>query len=100
MQSERTKTSLKRPLESLTNARRWEIGAAERQGKGRGTASSGKDVDDSDDEDHDDGNEDGDAVEGDEEEDSGGGGKERMMWERDGVGCKSMPMSLAMVASL
>ncbi|KAB2629398.1 hypothetical protein D8674_034193 [Pyrus ussuriensis x Pyrus communis] len=53
---------LKRHLESLTNPRRWEIGAAERQGKGRGTASYGKDFDDSDDEDHDDGNKDGDAV--------------------------------------
>ncbi|KAM1348245.1 hypothetical protein PS1_002438 [Malus domestica] len=67
---------------------------------GRGTASSGKDVDDSDHKDHDDGNEDDNVVEGDEEEDGGEGGKERMMWERERVGCKSMPMSLAMVASL
>lgn len=99
MQSEGAKTSLKRPLESLTKARRWGIEAVEREGKGRGTVSSGKQVEDSDDDDHVDGNEDGDGEDGEEEEEEDDG-YERMMWERDGVGCKSMPMSLAMVASL
>lgn len=100
MQSEGAKTSLKRPLESLTKARRCGTEAVEREGKGRGTVSSGKQVEDSDDDDHVDGNEDGDDGDGEEEEEEEDDGYERMMWERDGVGCKSMPMSLAMVASL
>lgn len=98
LQLESTNTSLNRPLESLTKARRWEMEAVEREGKGRGTVSSGKDVDESDDDDHE--YVDGDDEDGDDDDDDGGGGYERMMWERDGVGCKSMPMSLAMVASL
>lgn len=94
------KASLKRPLESVAKERRWVREAVESEGNGRGTASFGKEWEESEEDDHDIGNgDDGDEeeeVDGDDDED----GYAKMMWERDGVGYKSMPMSLAMVASL
>lgn len=96
------KASLKRPLESVAKERRWVREAVVREGNGRGTASFGKEWEESEEDDHDIGN--GDDGDGDDEEEVDGDDDEdgyaKMMWERDGVGYKSMPMSLAMVASL
>lgn len=95
---------MKSPLERETKERRREREEVAREGKGRGTASFGKDhkEDESDVDDHvDEGCEEEDDEEvvvddcdGDDE------GYEKMMWERDGVGFKSIPMSLAMEANL
>lgn len=84
-----------------TKERRVAREAEEREGKGRETASLGnknvegvRDVDD-----HEEGNEDNGEVEeedGDRDGDGDGDWKVKMMWESDGVGYKSMPMSRAM----
>ncbi|KAL6992980.1 hypothetical protein U1Q18_011094 [Sarracenia purpurea var. burkii] len=75
----------------------WETTA--REGNGRGTASFGSDQDEEDDETGVDDQKDG--YDDDEDgEDGDDGGHEKMMWERDGLGNKSIPTSLANVASL
>lgn len=67
-----------------------------REGKGRGTVASGREEEEEREvDDHVEGNE----VDG-EEEGEEDGGWERRMWEREGVGWRSKPMSRAMVASL
>lgn len=82
-------------------------GAAAREGKGIGTASFWRGHEDEEEEKEHvvvvEGKE-VEGVEGCEDDDNGvgdgGGGLEKMMCESDGVGNKSMPNSLAMVASL
>lgn len=78
--------------ESLAKRRRWVSGAVESEGNGIGTASlreenEAEEVD-------------GVEVEGDVDDEGMDDELEKMMWESDGVGYKSKPNSLAMVASL
>lgn len=80
------KASLKYPLVRLAKRRRWDSDAVAKEGNGSGTVSfhECEDEDEEEDDAHDD----------------GGDGHEKMMWERDGLGLRSMPIALAIEANL
>lgn len=96
-------TSLNKPLERETKDRRWEREEAEREGKESITASFGRDHERDDDieaaeEDQVEGRDD--VVENGDGDPESRVGNEKMMWEREGVGYRSMPRSLAIDANL
>lgn len=91
-------TSLNNPFERETKERRCEREEAERDGKESITASLGRDQERDEEEDQVEGRDDVEKGDGDTEESRGG--NEKMTWEREGVGYRSMPRSLAIDANL
>lgn len=98
-------TSLNKPLERETNDLRCEIDETERDGKESITASLGRDHERDEDieaaeEDQQVEGRDEDVENGDGADPDSRGGNEKMMWEREGVGYRSIPRSLAIDANL
>lgn len=98
-------TSLNKPLERETKDLRCEREESEREGKESITASLGRDHErdediDAAEEDQQVEGRDEDVENGDGADPDSRGGNEKMMWEREGVGYKSIPRSLAIEANL